>query len=187
MVPRRAHLIDVDPDKLDAADVVRVWQSITQRVVHYGFSIKLAQLEKPRTGTFNGIEILLSPGNNLELQCFLLLHLFGHSVQWVAPSLKTMIEPVEKSPDLETFLIALRAYESQAAQFGLQLLHESGVTDVDGWFCDFAASDWRYVERFYREGQIPPWHECKVDDGPTVTPLEIPPLKHRIVDVRFAF
>jgi hypothetical protein len=29
---------------------------------------------------------VIDPDVGFEMQCFLLLHLFGHSVQWVAPS-----------------------------------------------------------------------------------------------------
>jgi len=167
--------------------VVRLWDAIIGGVARYGFSIAIRALEPPKTETFDGLEIVLSPANPLELQCFLLLHLFGHSVQWVAPSLRAALEPLESSPDLESFLVALRHYESEAAQFGLKLMHECGITDCDQWLADCAASDWRYVERFYREGVIPPLSECHVVSAPAVVPLAIPPLEQRVVQVRFAF
>jgi hypothetical protein len=172
---------------LAPADIVRVWDAVGAGVVDYGFSISIKALEPPQTGTFNGLEIVLSPFNPLELQCFLLLHLFGHSVQWTAPSFRPTIESFESSLDLETFLQLLRRYESEAAQLGLQLLHQVGVTDCDQWFANFAATDWRYVERYYREGAIPPLTECRVTCAPLVEPKAIPPLEHRWVDVRFAF
>jgi hypothetical protein len=128
---------------LAAADVVRMWEAVVAGVVEYGFTVSFAALEPPQTGTFDGLEIVLNPANPLEMQCFSLLHLFGDSVQWVAPSLRTTIEPIEDSPDLETFLKDPRQYESEAGQFGLQLLHVMGVTDCNQWLADFAASDWR--------------------------------------------
>jgi hypothetical protein len=173
--------------RLAPADIVRVWDAIIAGVVDHGFAISIKALEQPQTGTFDGLEIVLSPANPLELQCFLLLHLFGHSVQWVAPSLKPALEPIENSPDLETFLKSLRLYETEAAQFGLQLMHQVGVIDCDQWLADFAATDWRYVERFYREGSIPPLAECETNRAPLVEPKVIPPLEHRRVEVRFAF
>ena len=108
-------------------------------------------------------------------------------MQWVAPSLHTTIEAIEDSPNLEKFLEDLRHYEVEAAQFGLQLLHEVGVTDCEQWFADFAATDWRYVDRYYREGAIPPLEECEASCAPLVEPKAIPPLQHRRVEVRFAF
>jgi hypothetical protein len=69
----------------------------------------------------------------------------------------------------------------------MALLNELGVRDLDAWFSDFVATDWRYVERYYREDRIPPWGECIVSGAPTVQPLSIPALQHRQVEVRFAF
>ena len=172
---------------LAAADVVRIWEAVVAGVVEYGFTVSFAELAPPQTGTFDGHEIVLNPANPLEMQCFLLLHLFGHSVQWVAPSLRPTIASIEDSPDLETFLRDLRQYESEAAQFGLQLLHEVGVMDCDQWLSDFAATDWRYVARYYREGEIPPLNECEASGAPMIEPKAIPPLEHRRVEVRFAF
>lgn len=175
------------PMQIAPADLVRMWDAVVAGVVDFGFDISIRAIEPPQTGTFNGLEIVLSHVNPLELQCFLLLHLFGHSLQWVAPSLRPALEPIANSPDLETFLQALREYESEAAQFGLQLMHQVGVTDCDQWFADFAATDWRYVERYYREGAIPALDECQVSCAALVVPKAIPHLEHRRVDVRFAF
>jgi len=67
------------------------------------------------------------------------------------------------------------------------LLHSVGVTQLDQWYSDFVETDWRYVERFYREGEIPPWEECRASGCPVITPCDIPELEHREVEVRFAF
>jgi hypothetical protein len=83
------------------------------------------------------------------MQCFLLLHLFGHSVQWVAPSLAQTVDAIQNSRDRSDFLNALRDYEFEAARFGMQLMHERGITGLDQWYSDFIETDWRYVERFY--------------------------------------
>ena len=49
------------------------------------------------------------------------------------------------------------------------------------WYSDFVATDWRYVERYYREDKkIPPWDECVATGQPLVHPAAIPPLKHRL-------
>jgi hypothetical protein len=89
--------------------------------------------------------------------------------------------------NLEAFLPALRQYEHNAARFGLQLMHEAGITDLDHWLFDFAETDWRYVEHFYREGSIPPWESCLVHNAPALEPLPIPELQPRLVEERFAF
>ena len=167
--------------------LVQIWTRCTSAVVKYGFSILYRDLEPPRTGIFNGRQLVIDPDVGFEMQCFVLLHLFGHSVQWVAPSLEAELAGLTNSPELESFLKFLRGYEYKAAEFGLQLLHEAGLTDFDVWYSDFVATDWRYVERYYREGAIPPWEECVLYNASLVAPRAIPPLVLRDVQVRYAF
>jgi hypothetical protein len=121
------------------------------------------------------------------MQCFVLLHLFGHSIQWVAPSLAHKLDALQHTADKERFMQVLHDYEYEAAEFGMQLLHQVGITDLDGWYSDFVATDWRYVERYYREDRIPPWDECVTAGASIIRPRPIPPLAHCQVEVRFAF
>jgi len=171
---------------LDAGTLVRLWTAITCRVVAYGFGLEYGTLERPKLGIFDGLKMTIDPAVGFEMQCFLVLHLFGHSVQWVAPSYQPEILGV-KDDDLEVYLSALERYERNAARFGLQLLHEAGITDLDSWFFDFAETDWRYVETFYLKGSIPPWESCVVRGAKPVVSLPIPPLEPRLVEERFAF
>jgi hypothetical protein len=173
--------------QLPAERLVQLWGTITSGVVKRGFALEYRDLEPPRTGIFDGLKIVIDPDVDFEMQCFVLLHLFGHSVQWVAPSLAHKLDALQNTTDKELFLQVLHDYELEAAGFGLALLHELGVRDLDAWFSDFVATDWRYVERYYREDRIPPWQECVVAGAPPVRPAAIPPLAHRQVEVRFAF
>jgi hypothetical protein len=171
---------------LDGETLTRLWTRITLRVIDYGFGVEYGRLERPKLGIFNGLKLTIDPAVDFEMQCFLLLHLFGHSVQWVAPSYRPEILGVSEG-DFETYLAALERYERNAARFGLQLLHEAGIADLDQWFFDFAETDWKYVETFYRTGSIPRWETCVVSGAGPVEPLPIPPLEPRLVDVRYAF
>jgi len=45
----------------------------------------------------------------------------------------------------------------------------------------------KYLERYYREGAIPPWRECVGSGQPLIKPQPIPPLEHKQMEVRFAF
>ncbi|QEH37088.1 hypothetical protein OJF2_56730 [Aquisphaera giovannonii] len=174
------------PRGLPASEVLNIWTKIVCRVVDYGFGVEYGRLEPPRKGIFDGLKLTIEPSVDLEMQCFLLLHLFGHSVQWVAPSYRPEILGLDLDP-LDDFLVALRAYEGNAARFGLQVLHEAGITHLDAWFADFAETDWKYVERYYREGAIPAWEDCIVRNARPIQPLAVPPLEPRLVDKRFAF
>jgi hypothetical protein len=171
---------------LEAEALIRLWVSITRRIADYGFAIEYRPLERPKLGIFDGLKIVIDPAVEFEMQCFLALHLFGHSVQWVAPSYKPEITG-QSDANLDLYLDALERYERNAARFGLQLLHESCITDLDQWFFDFAETDWRYVEIFYRTGSIPAWKSCAVQGARPIEPLQIPPLEPRPVEVRYAF
>ena len=172
---------------MPSSDMVRLWLRATSQIIKYGFQIRYADLEPPRTGTFDGLEIVLDPDVEFEMQCFILLHLFGHSVQWVAPSLENKLAGLQQSANKELFLSSLHEYEFEAAQFGMQLMREVGISDLDQWYSDFVETDWRYVQHYYRQGAIPDWELCKAFGQPIVSPLAIPELQHRRVDVRFAF
>lgn len=172
---------------LPSTDMVDLWVRVSSGIVKYGFVIEYRDLAPPRTGIFDGRRITVDPDVGFEMQCFLLLHLFGHSVQWVAPSLEHALGDLQRTDDRSLFMQALLDYEFQAARFGMQLLREVGVTGLDQWYSDFVATDWTYVERYYQTDRIPPWADCVVSGRPLIQPEPIPPLVHRLVEVRFAF
>ncbi|MEQ9407001.1 MAG: hypothetical protein RIK87_04715 [Fuerstiella sp.] len=172
---------------MPSEDLVRMWIRTTSAIVKYGFEIRYDDLEAPRTGTFNGLSITMDPDVGFEMQCFILLHLFGHSVQWVAPSLEHQLDDLQNTTDRDQFLKALRAYEFEAAEFGMQLLHEVGIRDLDQWYSDFVETDWRYVRHYYEQGSIPDWESCRTTGCDIIAPKPIPELRHREVAVRFAF
>ena len=173
--------------RLGAERLVDLWLRVTSGVVRYGFAIEYRNLEPPRVGTFDGLRITINTGVGFEMQCFIVLHLFGHSVQWIAPALEGELHPLQFSEDHSRFMRALHAYEFAAARFGQQLLCEVGVTGLDAWYSDFVETDWRYVERFYRTGQIPPWEDCVTRGCALIEPALIPELRHRKVEEGFAF
>src|SRR5688572_16012933 len=135
-----------------SGSLVNLWIKATSAIVKYGFVIEYRDLEAPRTGTFDGLRITIDPDVDFEMQCFILLHLFGHSVQWTAPSLEAGLAELKDSTDKAAFMQALHDYEFQAARFGMRLMREAGITDLDQWYSDFVETDWRYVERFYDTG-----------------------------------
>jgi len=170
-----------------ADDLVNLWGKATSGVVKHGFALEYRDLEPPRTGIFDGLRIVIDPDVAFEMQCFLLLHLFGHSVQWVAPSLEHKLADLQHTEDKDRFMHVLHDYEFEAAGFGMRLLHDVGVTALDQWYSDFVQTDWQYVEGYYHTGQLPDWHTCVASGCPLITPSPIPPLRHHQVEVRFAF
>jgi hypothetical protein len=173
--------------RLPSSDMVELWTKISSGIVKHGFVIEYRDLEPPRTGIFDGLRIVIDPDVGFEMQCFLLLHLFGHSVQWVAPSLEHKLDDLQNTQDKARFMTVLHDYEYEAAGFGMELLRQLGITHLDQWYSDFVATDWRYVERYYETDRIPPWEECLVSGGSLVQSIPLPALQHRQVQVRFAF
>ena len=165
--------------ELPSVDMVDLWGASRPASSSTASSIEYRDLEPPRTGIFDGLRISIDPDVGFEMQCFLLLHLFGHSVQWVAPSLEHRLAELQHTDDRARFLQVLHDYEFQAARFGMQLMHERGVTGLDQWYSDFVGTDWRYVERYYQTDSIPPWTECIVHGCPLIEPSPIPPLVHK--------
>jgi len=168
-------------------ELVDLWRRVCSGVVKQGFVIEYRDLEPPRTGTFDLLRIVIDPDVGFEMQCFLLLHLFGHSVQWVAPSIEHKLKDLQHTEDKARFMRVLHDYEFEAAGFGMQLLRDAGVTYLDQWYSDFVETDWRYVEGYYETDQLPDWKTCVVSGCPLLEPRPIPPLVHRQVEVRFAF
>jgi hypothetical protein len=172
---------------LASSDMVDLWRKVTSGIVKYGFAIEYRDLEPPRTGIFDGLRIAIDPDVGFEMQCFLLLHLFGHSVQWVAPSIEHKLHALQNEPDKIRFMKVLHDYEFEAAGFGMQLLQQVGVTSLDQWYSDFVQTDWQYVEKYYETDQIPDWTTCVASDCPRIAPTPIPQLTLKQVQVRFAF
>jgi hypothetical protein len=168
-------------------ELVDLWGKVSSGVVKHGFVIEYRDLEPPRTGIFDGLRIVIDPDVGFEMQCFLLLHLFGHSVQWVAPSLEHKLADLQNTDDRDRFMQVLHAYEFEAAGFGMQIMHQVGVTALDQWYSDFVETDWRYVARYYQTGNLPDWKACVVSGCRMITPAPIPELRHHEVQVRFAF
>ena len=63
------------------------YQAAYNRVVpvvegKYGVEVMISDVVDPNTGDFDGQTILIDYDQNLEVALFVLVHLFGHTVQW---------------------------------------------------------------------------------------------------------
>jgi hypothetical protein len=173
--------------QMPSDDLVALWGKVCSGIVKHGFVIEYRDLDPPRTGIFDGLRIVIDPDVGFEMQCFLLLHLFGHSVQWVAPSLEAKLADLQHTQDRDRFMHVLHDYEFEAAGLGMALIHNVGVTTLDQWYSDFVQTDWQYVEGYYRTGQIPDWKTCVASGCQLIPPMPIPELRLHQVEVRFAF
>jgi len=119
----------------------------------YGVRVITRDVPDPLTGDLNGAEIHVDYAVTPEQRLFLLVHLFGHTVQWNAvPGAFELGQP-RQPPVNEDCLPALMEYEREAARYALGLLHETGITATDQWFADYAACDEAYLRHYYLTGE----------------------------------
>ncbi|HZF08923.1 MAG TPA: hypothetical protein VFE33_09060 [Thermoanaerobaculia bacterium] len=140
----------------------------------YGIPVLIIDVPDPFTGDLDGAEIHLDYASPDDLQLFTLAHLFGHTVQWSQSSRFWTVGAKPPKTYSAEDLVEVDEYERDASRYGITLLHEVGVHDLDGWLSDFSACDRAYLEHFYRTGEKRPPMELWRDGTAVLTPLPIP-------------
>jgi len=140
----------------------------------WGIPVTITDVPNPFTGDLDGEAILVDHDLDIEDAVFILVHLFGHTVQWNVSERSREIGMARPDNWNEEQLAELAAYELQACRYSLQLLHDAGIRDLDQWVSDFAACDSAYLMHFYRTGEKRPFRSFWRDNAPLVTPLAIP-------------
>ena len=144
---------------------------------HYGIRVVTRDIPDPLTGDLDGLEIHIDHAVSPESRLFLLGHLFGHTVQWnIDPGTFELGRQVQP-PVAEALFPAILEYEQAAASYGLALLHEAGITDVDAWFSAYTACDQAYLIHFYRTGDKGDFQTFWPKMPPPVIPQSIPLFK----------
>jgi hypothetical protein len=129
---------------------VRVQQRIEEG---YGIRVLTTDVPDPLTGDLNGLEIQIDYAVSAEQRLFLLLHLFGHTVQWNVNPRSFEIGRPRRPPVDQRLLPEIVEYEREAASYALTLLLETGITGLDQWLSDYTACDMAYLEHYYRTGE----------------------------------
>jgi len=156
-------------------------------VERYGVRVYIGDVADPNTGIFDGCEIGIDYANDLEMSLFVLVHLFGHTVQWnTVPAYRT-IDQRAKAFAAADVIEEARLYEENASRLGMQLLHEAAVTSRDQWLSDWRASDWKYLSTYYATGKLPAWSDCRISGQPLLTPMAIPTFSPQRFATRYAF
>jgi hypothetical protein len=143
----------------------------------YGLPVRITDVPEPFTGDLDGATILVDHDLDAEEALFILVHLFGHTVQWNVSAEDRALGLMEVREPSAELLAALARYEEDAARYSLQLFHEAGVRDLDQWLADFAACDIAYLLHFYRTGEKRPFRSFWRDGAPPLAPLAIPPFR----------
>ncbi len=157
-------------------DFKRAYDLIEKRIEErYGIPVMMSDVLDPNTGDFDGTRIQVDFDQDLETAFFVLVHLFGHTVQW-----NTSAEYRRIGTDLsvgkgEKELAAIFEYERNATRISLRLMHDVGLKDMDRWLSDWWAADWRYLKHFYLTGEKLPFKSLlQPGADELLTPIEIP-------------
>ena len=140
----------------------------------YHLPVVITDVPEPFTGDLDGSSILVDYDLDAEEALFILVHLFGHTVQWNVSPADRELGLMEVRGASDELLASLARYEVDAARYSLQLFHEAGVWDLDQWLADFAACDIAYLMHFYRTGEKRPFRSFWKDGSVALTTLEIP-------------
>jgi hypothetical protein len=160
---------------IDRARLRVVFDTVERRIEdRWGIPVTISDVPHPFTGDLDGERILVDYDLDVEDAVFILVHLFGHTVQWNVSERARQIGTARPGRWSEDDLTELAAYEREACQYSLQLLHEVGIRDLDQWISDFAACDCAYLMHFYRTGEKLPFRSFWRDGAPLVPPLPIP-------------
>lgn len=144
----------------------------------YGIPVHISDVLDPNTGDFDGMRILVDYDQDIESALFVLIHLFGHTVQWNISAEYRAIGHDLSIGKGEEELARIYDYEKNATRYSLSLLHEAGVSDLDRWVSDWWHADWRYLAHYYRTGEKLEFRSLlRPGEGEVLTPLAIPEFK----------
>jgi hypothetical protein len=118
-----------------------------------GIPVITTKLSHSFVGDLNGAEIHIDNSVTPEQRLFMLAHLFGHTVQWNTNPRAFEIAQRYQPPIEESFLPKVLDYEQEAAAYGLGMLHQIGITELDDWFSRYSACDQAYLLHYYCTGQ----------------------------------
>jgi len=115
--------------------------------------IDTSDLDPYFKGDLDGVRIWIASALDDEEELFNILHLVGHSAQWnLSNELRGLGSVLHLKPDDKT-LYQLQEYEWEANCYGLSILHDLNVFDLDIWYSDKYKEDMYYLTHFYKTGE----------------------------------
>ena len=114
----------------------------------------------------------------LDLAFYVLLHLFGHSVQWNLSEEYRRLGQDQRIPKSADEMKQIHVYERDATRYSLALCRQADLQpldEIDRWVSDWFDADFAFLERFYTTGErLDPRSLLRPGQGELLTPLEIP-------------
>ncbi len=159
---------------LNTVNFRTVFRALAERIERaYALKVNVGPVTGSYTGQFDGKEIWVDLDKDSEEAVFILVHLFGHTVQWnLDENLRLLGLAVSgvKAEDLPR----IYQYERQASQLGLALLEETGEFRLARWLTDRFGADWKFLAHFYRTGEKVRFESEAGADEPLLVAIPIP-------------
>ena len=159
---------------MTTTDFAAAFATVKKRIEgRWGIPVVVGDVPNPFTGDLDGAEIKIDFDLDAEDALFILVHLFGHTVQWnTAPGARAIA--THPGPWDAEHLARLREYETTACRYSMTIFHDAGLLALDQWLSDFAACDYAYLEHFYQTGEKAPFRSLWKDGAARLEPLAIP-------------
>jgi len=167
-------------DSAGAAERDRRFQEAFNRVeleieTRYGIGVSISDVLDPNTGDFDGVSIKIDYDQDLEMALFVVIHLFGHTVQWNISEEYRRLGTDLSIGKGEEELARIYEYERDATRYSLRLLHDVGLRDLDRWVTDLFYADWKFLAHYYRTGEKLDFRGLiRPGEGELLTELPIP-------------
>ncbi len=141
----------------------------------YSIPVSINDVVHPNTGDFDGTKIELDHDQELDSALFVLVHLFGHTVQWnISAEYRALGSDLSIGKG-EEVLMKILEYEKNATRYSLQLKHDVQETDIYQWVSDYIAADWKNHAHNYRTGEKLDFRTLiEPGKGTLLGPLKIP-------------
>lgn len=139
----------------------------------YFLKVNIGPVTGSYTGQFDGKEIWVDLDRDPEEAVFILVHLFGHTVQWNLDE-KLRLLGLANCGVTEEDLPRIYQHERQASQLGLALLEETGELRLARWLSDCFGADWKFLAHFYRTGEKRRFDREEGAEEPLLSSVSIP-------------
>ena len=157
----------------------------------YRMPVMISDVLDPNTGDFDGVTIKIDYDQELDLAFYILLHLFGHSVQWNLSKEYRDLGQDQTIPKPPEVMKKIYHYERDATRYAIMLCRDAQlqpIAEIDQWVSDWFAADYAFLERFYTTGErLDPKELFRAGAGELLSPLKIPAFKPHRWTSRWSF
>ncbi len=168
-------------------DFRRVFRALVEQIERrYSLKVNVGPVTGSYTGQFDGKEIWVDLDKDPEEAVFILVHLFGHTVQWNCDEGLRQLG-LANIGVTEADLPRIYRYERQASQLGLALLEATNEFRLARWLTDRFGADWKFLAHFYRTGEKVRFEDEDGADEPLLISIPIPHFTPQRWPVRGAF